>query len=604
MIQHLIRYYDNYMPEDAKIPYGYSKKEISFVIEIDEDGNILQNSLFIDLRNKDGKGITFNVPDDYVPDNGFLPRFLYGRIGYMFHTPDKKGKFSWFEGQQKLHLNILQPLADEGYRPAIAVLNYFDKEIKNVRKFTEDELTIYGSALFTFRFEGKYLFQDERIKAIWEKSLEHGISGISAFSGKEGLILEDPHPKFGSSVVPGTGAGGTLVSRKKEVSAYQMEMPLPSICKEDVYKYKSALVYLMTEKEKRKKEVKEGNKDKKPKKITEDGTIEEKNDEYTHYFYRTKLTDNLTILHWAEVDKPIDYDPILGSMDNHGQPFDNNDLKTLFERVCKGAGFSLGEQNPVVHIFSIFGQQGRIRVVFASHEFMNDILQNALSHQEHIRLVGMNKTPSLYMLLNSLLPDGSNVNQYQNLVQGLVLSIMTGVNYPESLYIMALEKIKTGIVSEKLSLDNYTTRAIISLLKAIMIKNYNMEVSDKMNELEKNTAYLLGRVYAAAWLTVSKDHRDNMTKVMERWYRVAMESPAMAYAPYLQSVKIHGANDYKIASIMKEITEPLPERLSVKEQGLWTLGFYHQYASQFKIGEIKEEKTGSEMDDAVKETIN
>lgn len=119
-----------------------------------------------------------------------------------------------------------------------------------------------------------------------------------------------------------------------------------------------------------------------------------------------------------------------------------------------------------------------------------------------------------------------------------------------------------------------------------------------MSVLEGNTAYLLGRVYAAAWLTVSKDDRDNMDKVMQRWFRVAMETPAMAYAPYLQSARIHGANDYRIAEIMKEIKEPLPERLSVKEQGLWTLGFYHQYASHFKLGVPKdtEEKATDEKD--------
>ena len=590
MIQHLIQYYDKFMPAEVKIPYGYSEKEISFAIEIDENGNILHNGSFVDLRDKDGKGITFPVPDDYIPDNGFLPRFLYHKVGYMFHIPDKKGKFIWFEGQYKLHIKLLTSLIEEGYRPAIAVINYFEKELQNNRIFSDDELEFYGSSLFTFRFEGKYLFQDEKFLKAWEHSLQNGTVGVSAFSGKEGLILEEPHPK----------SGGSIISRKKEVDAFQMELPLPSISRDDVYKYKSALTYLMTKREKRQKNIIESKdlskviktktktKNKKQSETNNDASVE-KNNEYTHYFYRTKLTDNLTILHWAEVNKPIDYDPIFSSLDNNNQSFNDNDLKALFDLVCKGVGFELGEQNPIVHIFSLLGQQGRIRIVFATHEFINDILQNALNHQERIRLLGMKKTSSLYTLLNCILPDGGNLNYYQNLAQGLVLTIMTGIDYPEPLFVMALEKLKTGIISEKLNFSNYSTRAIIALLKAILIKNYNVEVFDKMNDLEKNTAYLLGRVYATAWLTVDKNHRGNMDKVMQRWYRVAMESPATAYAPYLQSAKIHGASDYRIASIMKDIVEPLPERLTIKEQGMWTLGFYHQYAEHFKIANSKEE---------------
>ena len=84
-------------------------------------------------------------------------------------------------------------------------------------------------------------------------------------------------------------------------------------------------------------------------------------------------------------------------------------------------------------------------------------------------------------------------------------------------------------------------------------KNFSFE--EKLDELEMNTAYLLGRAYAAGWLYTDSKRRDNMTKVMERWYRPAQETPKMAYAPYFASARVYDLKDYKIAEIMKIIVK-------------------------------------------------
>ena len=100
----------------------------------------------------------------------------------------------------------------------------------------------------------------------------------------------------------------------------------------------------------------------------------------------------------------------------------------------------------------------------------------------------------------------------------------------------------------------------------------------ELNQLESNTAYLLGRVFAVALATVDANRRDNMEKVKERWFRAAMETPSVAYGQFLQSAELYNANEYKITEIMDKIRTPLPQRLSLEEQGMWMLGYYHQLA--------------------------
>ena len=153
-----------------------------------------------------------------------------------------------------------------------------------------------------------------------------------------------------------------------------------------------------------------------------------------------------------------------------------------------------------------------------------------------------------------------------------------------------IEKAKTAMVTDKFSVTSLTFVRYVSVIKAVLIKNYGRE--DNLMELDAmkdDVAYLLGRVFAVAWLTVDKDHRNNMDRVKERWFRAAMETPSLAYGQYLQSARLHGANEYKIAEILSKIHVPYPERLSMKEQGMWTLGYYHQVAYQFKIGRTDED---------------
>ena len=591
------------MPEEERLKFGYAKRRISFAINIDKDGTFL--GIVNLLKDPKEKPPAVVVPDDGSPEtSGASPRFLWGKLKYFFLykivEKDKKGNEkikesrNFFESSKKLHLDLLLDLASKNNSLAKAVCNFFEKESNTERTFSEEELEMYGSAFFAFYCDGKFLYLDDILLSSWDEFMGKGEKVFSAFSGDVGNILEGPHPQIAPSEVPGTGTGAPLVSRKEDVESFKLEMPLPMVTQADVHKYVTALRYLTSVHEMR--ETKIFDRKKKPSK-NETASPQEllgsketvkKGKEYPYHFYRTKISEDFILVHWVEDKDKFDFNPFTSPPDEIGMNLDDKNLKAVLQNMCSGLGFKSWNKNPMAHIFGLVGTSGRIRVVFSAHEFLNDMVDNATNHLERIRIVGLERYPSFYAILNMVLPEGGNAKQFHNLAQGIVLSIMTGVNYPEYLYSAILEKLKTGVSSGKISITSFDGKNCVSIIKAILMKNYNKEVTFKLNELEKNTAYLLGRVYAAAWLSVNKDHRNNMDKVMERWYRVAMETPALAYAQYLQSARIHGVRDARIAKIMKDVKEPFPERLSVREQGMWTLGFYHQVAKQFKLGEPKE----------------
>ena len=573
MITDLIRFFDRYMPKEDKTPFGYKKETVFYALEIDKNGDLVN---IVDVSQGDNKGITLVCPSDGKPESsGAVPRFLWGSFKYFFRTAKKWDNKTrqykdsgdrYFLKNKQFHEELLKGASSE---EAIAVLKFFSNDKAVTRAFADSECDAYNNGRFALRFKGKYLVENEQMCSLWDNRKLDGDELYSSFSGERGTARTEVQPQF---TMAGTGSGSPLFARKEDVDSYQLKFPMPLISEEDTYKYREALNFMLKTYEIRSLESAASDK--------KDG----KNKEYRYYKYCTKFGDDLTVLHWAESEDDMDFNPFFSGSDT------GTTLKSVYDKTRTGSSFRRLSIDVPCHVYGLIGKQGRIQEIFSFVEFWNDIVDNAQAHLDRLKIIGLDYVPSIYNILSLVMADGEKEKQYHNLVKSLVMSVLTGAAYPDYLYSSVIEKVKTAMVTDKFSVTSLTYVRYVSVIKAVMIKNYGRE--DNLMELDamkEDVAYLLGRVFAVAWLTVDKDHRNNMDKVKERWFRAAMETPSLAYGQYLQSARLHGANEYKIAEILSKIHVPYPERLSMKEQGMWTLGYYHQVAYQFKIGRTNED---------------
>ena len=231
------------------------------------------------------------------------------------------------------------------------------------------------------------------------------------------------------------------------------------------------------------------------------------------------------------------------------------------------------------HIVGLIGRSGRIQQAFNFSDSLNSMVEAAYEHMERLRIKGLGKRPSFYGMLMMVADKGDKLDKYHMLIKDLFAAVLGKSPYPMYLYSAILEKAKTEIIVGGIKDDSFRFIQYLSILKAVLIKNFGKgEGLVELNQLESNTAYLLGRVFAVALVTVDANRRDNMEKVKERWFRAAMETPSVAYGQFLQSAELYNANEFKITEIMDKIRTPLPQRLSLEEQGMWMLGYYHQLA--------------------------
>jgi CRISPR-associated protein Csd1 len=134
-----------------------------------------------------------------------------------------------------------------------------------------------------------------------------------------------------------------------------------------------------------------------------------------------------------------------------------------------------------------------------------------------------------------------------------------------------------------------------SILKAILIRNFNQTIDMSLNTERTEPAYLLGRLFAA----LEKTQEDALGKVnagiRERFYSSASATPGSVFPRIMRTYTHHlGKLDPKWRNhrerLIQSIHAPLdgyPSHLTLEQQGLFAIGYYHQRQNFF----TKKEKT-------------
>lgn len=113
-----------------------------------------------------------------------------------------------------------------------------------------------------------------------------------------------------------------------------------------------------------------------------------------------------------------------------------------------------------------------------------------------------------------------------------------------------------------------------------------------------NVAYRLGRLFAV----LEKAQRDAIpganTTIKDRYYSSASATPSVVFPQLLRLSQHHiqkadygYVTDRMIEEIMQDI-QKFPAHLSLDDQGLFAIGYYHQRKDFFTKSEKKEDNNG------------
>ncbi len=131
--------------------------------------------------------------------------------------------------------------------------------------------------------------------------------------------------------------------------------------------------------------------------------------------------------------------------------------------------------------------------------------------------------------------------------------------------------------------------ARIALIKAVLIRTYQKEVTVSLDPQCRDQAYLLGRLFAVLERLQAAALNDLNATIRDRYFGAASSTPSTVF-PRLIRLSVHHAAKAASAGWLEklkgQVIDALPARkfpavLDLEQQGLFAIGYYHQREAFF-----------------------
>ena len=585
LLQSLVNYYEILTEdEESGVPkLGYGRVNVSFALNLSKQGELL-NVVPLKIPDSTGKKIvpqSMTVPEPVKKTVNISPNFLCDNSSYVFGF-DKKGKplrsKECFESFRKLHLDILK---DVNAFEAQAVLNYLNSwDIEKASEHTAlaeylEEISTGANLVFKLDGLNSFIHQNVEIRKAWEAYKEQISSEINLqclVTGRKAPVSR-LHPIV-KGIKGGQAMGNSLVSFN--ASAYEsygrekaqgLNSPVSEFA---AFAYGTALNYLLA--------------DIKNKFSVGDTTVvfwaQSPKRVYQDFFALMLQPDEIDMIGTGKQKYVRDVDAV-------------REIRTFFEKLVNGTRALLNlDEDVQFYVLGISPNAARIAVRFFVRNSFGNFIAEVSRHYEDMAIEKQypNEPDSipLWRLLYETVSPASKEKVSSPLLSGAVMrAILTGAPYPAALYSAVMLRIK----AEK-DISYYK----VAIIKACISRNNKNEYKEvltmSLNEKCDNKEYVLGRLFAVLEKAQLDANPGIKATIKDRYFTSACATPASVFPILLRLSNHHiskaeygytSENNIKgIMDILKVEANPFPKNLSLEQQGVFILGYYHQKNSFYK----------------------
>ncbi len=266
------------------------------------------------------------------------------------------------------------------------------------------------------------------------------------------------------------------------------------------------------------------------------------------------------------------------------------EVKALFESIHTGKLNTEGDTP--FYILGLAPNAARISIRFWKTGKVSDFATNIAKHFEDLEIVRSKNDEKEYFSLFNLL---SNVsfefkvdNIPPNLAGKVIESVLDGTKYPDTLQQQCIRRIKA---------EQHVNRIRAAILKAYLnrketIYNTNEKLITMSLDLDnKNQGYLCGRLFAVLEKIQEAAQPGINATIKDRYYGAASSTPITVFGRLLNLSNHHlaklggGSKTYyekMIQEIMTGVSSyGLPAHLSLDDQSRFAIGYYHQRQDLF-----------------------
>lgn len=584
ILQALTRYYDLLAaePDSGIARLGYSPAKVSFAANLSPEGALLE-LIPVKVSRPRGKKMEevpqiMMVPEQMKLTVNICANFLCTNAAYLFGL-DTKGNpervVRCFEAFRALHRQLLEGI---DVPDAQAIVRFVERW--NPREAAEhpalaanrDELNAGANLVLQLDGAHRYAHEVPEILAAWERHRqpqEDGPRGQCLVSGEVEPIAR-LHPSL-KGVRGANPTGASIVSfNARAYESYgkdeQKGLNAP-VGSRAAFAYTTALNALLADSAHRQ--------------VLGDASVV--------YWAETARQEHRDLFSWL-VDPGLAEPRQEAARDADAE----RALKPVFEKIAQGRPASEGlALDPSVrfYVLGLSPNVARISVRFFLTGSFGSFIDRIGQHYADLQLQHAPSEPEyipLWRLLSETVSPASRDKAASPLMAGAVLrAILAGAPYPQALYNQVLLRIRA---------EHQISYYKAAIVKACLTRK-NLKPKDRegltvaLNEQSDNKAYVLGRLFSALEKAQQDANPGINATIRDRYFTSACATPGSVFPTLLKLSNHHiakaayGLNDRKrIQMLLDKLNvndAPFPAHLSLEEQGLFILGYYHQAKANY-----------------------
>lgn len=580
ILQALTAYYEQLVRQGKLSAPGWDDSfKVSYELRLNDAGQLFRVVSLLTEKTVGKKTVlaprAMRVPAHEKRSSGIAANFLCDNSTYLLGA-DEKGKpersADCFKACAKLHHTILDGVDSPAARALLAYFDSWDPAQAAAHPLLAEQWKeITGNANLIFGYEAadhshSFVNDDPAIQNAWQthyndRSADSDM-GQCLITGKYAPI-ERTHPNI--SGVPGAqSSGAALVSfNAPAFCSYGHEQgDNAPVSKYAAFAYTTALNRLLADRS------------------------------------HCKHVGDTTILCWAENAEPVYQDAmsmfLFGADEAAG--IQESNVQAALKRLSTGqtVPFLEKELSPDQHFYllGLAPNAARLSVRFFLRDTFGSFAQNLQKHAEEMEIDCSEKekfrTLPIWAVVNETTRTvpGQPAKPSPQLAGDLLRAVLTGGRYPATLL---------NGVTLRIRAEQNVTRGRAAVIKAYYLRNYPTELNKEvytvsLNETT-NVPYLLGRLFSVLEAVQKAANPGINTTIKDRYFNAACATPGMSFPTLLRLSQKHlrKLNDGLATHYDKQITELMaqlpesgfPARLSLPDQGKFTIGYYHQTQKRY-----------------------
>lgn len=580
ILQALTAYYEQLVRQGKLSAPGWDDSfKVSYELRLNDTGQLLRVVPLLTEKTVGKKTVlaprAMRVPAHEKRSSGIAANFLCDNSTYLLGA-DEKGKpersADCFKACAKLHHTILDGVDSPAARALLAYFDSWDPAQATAHPLLAEQWKeITGNANLIFGYEAadhshSFVNDDPAIQNAWQthyndRSADSDM-GQCLITGKYAPI-ERTHPNI--SGVPGAqSSGAALVSfNAPAFCSYGHEQgDNAPVSKYAAFAYTTALNRLLADRN------------------------------------HCKHVGDTTILCWAENAESVYQDAmsmfLFGADEAAG--IQESDVQAALKRLSAGqtVPFLEKELSPDQHFYllGLAPNAARLSVRFFLRDTFGSFAQNLQKHAEEMEIDCSEKEKfrslPIWAVVNETTRTvpGQPAKPSPQLAGDLLRAVLTGGRYPATLL---------NGVTLRIRAEQAVTRGRAAVIKAYYLRNYPTELNKEVYTVSLNETtnipYLLGRLFSVLEAVQKAANPGINTTIKDRYFNAACATPGMSFPTLLRLSQKHlrKLNDGLATHYDKQITELMaqlpesgfPARLSLPDQGKFTIGYYHQTQKRY-----------------------